>query len=155
MTSVSYAQRVSAAIQALREINIEPQVHITGFEHWDAHGGDIGPAADAFQFAFFADDVTVGAFENVKIAPRVHFNSSPSTDCTGVLTGKVSYADRTMTIEYHIPWINPEFGLDKPGKSKCIFEDETKTVTMFAYLDRNEDGGGTIRKCSRCYLAEW
>lgn len=33
LTSASYAQRASVAIQALREINIEPQVHITGFEH--------------------------------------------------------------------------------------------------------------------------
>lgn len=114
-------------------------------ESWDAHGGDIGPAADAFQFAFFADDVgrwvTVGVFDNGEIAPRVHFNSSPSPDCTGVITGKGSYTDGTMTVEYHIPWINLEFGIDEPGESKYTFEEGTKIVTMFAYLDRNEDGG--------------
>ncbi|MGN1408578.1 MAG: hypothetical protein ACI4XJ_00215 [Eubacteriales bacterium] len=113
-------------------------------ESWDAHGGDIGPAADAFQFAFFADDigrwVTVGVFDNGEIAPRVHFNSSPSPDCTGIITGKGSYSDGTMTVEYHIPWINLEFGLDEPGESRYTFEEGTKIATMFAYLDRNEDG---------------
>lgn len=101
---------------------------------WDAHGGDGGPSADAFQLNLFAHDVarwfSIGTYENGNLSARTHYGDV--SDLTDIMKGKGTLTSDGYVIEALIPWDIVDAGVDiKEGLS---------IATLFTYMDRYDGG---------------
>lgn len=101
---------------------------------WDVHGNDDGPAADGFQINLFAHTlarwVTIGSYEDGKLAPRTHYGDVADLD--GIVTGKAIRNENSFVIECFIPWTALE-----PDEE---IEEGSKIPFIVTYMDRFDGG---------------